>query len=58
MNTGLWSDDDLSKFLNLSKSKIRQDRMNGRLPFPFIRFGRTIRYVPEQVQAAIQALAK
>jgi hypothetical protein len=46
----LWTDDDLARFLRVSKSKIRADRAAGRLPFRVLRFGRTVRYNPDDVR--------
>lgn len=50
----LWTDEDLAKFLRVSKSKIRADRAAGRLPFRVLRFGRTVRYNPGDVRDYVE----
>lgn len=46
----LWTDKDIAKFLQVSEEKVRQDRLNNKLPFRVIRFGRTVRYDPSEVK--------
>ena len=50
----LWKDEDLARFLRVSKSKIRADRAAGRLPFRVLRFGRTVRYNPDDVRDFVE----